>query len=596
MRMSQKMILLFSVLFLTTTIVSTIYNVNLLMDDLEKTTYTDLHILGSSIVDASEQYIQQMNFSIHSLSSNTEFMDALYRITSLEDIDDLSIQLSTQNHITRALYKVPIRQPFYRISLYNEDGFYISSRLEQTDSVISLSEETRNLIEGLPYLSAVDQAPFELHILIHDDPFTQNRTVPVFSIVRCLSWLGERICYIEVSAEISELLSIFIEGQYDGIQACGVFSDGRTFYRGADDTAVYEDIPLNTLQRVKCPDGSERFVVCQYSEALDLFVYVSRDASLFFGQAASVIKDHILPILFIFLATVIITVLISLSLTRSVNKLTKKIKLLQTDSLIAHDDPSLNEMVTSAYDLEINQLETVFNNLMKRLRLSFDNEMMMRKSTLQAELSALQLQINPHFVYNTLNIIASKGMECGSEEIAEICDQFAQMLRYATDLRSTTATLSDEIQNAQRYLMLAKSRYEDKLDYAIDIPAEIRSFSVPKLTLQPIVENALTHGFNGRKDQRMIQLIGFAEDKMLKLMIRDNGNGFREEMLWQLQEAFHQIESGTYANTTVSGDHLGLINTYLRLHHYSKGTMRMQLHNDHGAVITITLPQEENHV
>ena len=82
----------------------------------------------------------------------------------------------------------------------------------------------------------------------------------------------------------------------------------------------------------------------------------------------------------------------------------------------------------------------------------------MREGTLQAQLSALQTQINPHFVYNTLNIISAKSMESGNYEVIEICDQFAQMLRYATDTRSRTATMAEELENVRYYLMLSKAR------------------------------------------------------------------------------------------------------------------------------------------
>ena len=80
----------------------------------------------------------------------------------------------------------------------------------------------------------------------------------------------------------------------------------------------------------------------------------------------------------------------------------------------------------------------MYDEMLERLRASMRNEMALREGALQAQLSALQMQINPHFIYNTLNIISAKGMESGSEEISDLCDQFAQMLRYSTDARSRT--------------------------------------------------------------------------------------------------------------------------------------------------------------
>ncbi len=203
------------------------------------------------------------------------------------------------------------------------------------------------------------------------------------------------------------------------------------------------------------------------------------------------------------------------------------------------------------------------------------------------------MQSNPHFIYNTLNIISAKGMECGSEEIIDICDQFARMLRYSSDLHSTTSSLGEELQNARCYLQLVKARYEDQLSYIIDVPEDMASLVLPKLTLQPIVENALTHGFAGRTDPREVRILGQTVGGMLVLTIQYNGNGFSAESLQRLRSSFQQMEQDFTRFVAEGGEHLGLTNTYLRLLHASKGAIRMQLHNDYGAVIILTMPIEQ---
>lgn len=233
-----------------------------------------------------------------------------------------------------------------------------------------------------------------------------------------------------------------------------------------------------------------------------------------------------------------------------------------------------------------------------RLRKSAQREITLQNSTLQAQLNALQTQINPHFVYNTLNIISAKGMESGNEEIMEICDQFAQMLRYATDVRARSATLAAEVQNAEHYLLLAKARYEEQLQFSICMPEGAEDLLLPKLTLQPLVENALTHGFREHNRQRIINLTGVIEDSLLRLTIRDNGSGFSEQVLSQLSSAFASIDREHTPYSDPANGHIGLINTYMRLHHYSRGKIRMSLYNDGGAVVELILPCERsmNHV
>lgn len=224
---------------------------------------------------------------------------------------------------------------------------------------------------------------------------------------------------------------------------------------------------------------------------------------------------------------------------------------------------------------------------MLKQRESTLNEIAMREGTLQAQLSALQMQINPHFVYNTLNIISAKSMESGNYDVIEICDQFAQMLRYSTDTRSRTATMAEELENARYYLMLSKARYEDNLEFTIDVPENLTSLTVPKLTLQPLVENALSHGFNGANALRKLWITGHIEKAHFILEIRDNGNGFSEDSLSRLRRQIEQVENNQLSIQSGDG-HIGLINTCLRLHYYSKGTMHMSIRNENGAVVTLT--------
>ena len=182
-------------------------------------------------------------------------------------------------------------------------------------------------------------------------------------------------------------------------------------------------------------------------------------------------------------------------------------------------------------------------------------------------------------------------MESGNLEIIEICDQFAQMLRYSTDTRSRTATMADEIENVRNYLLLAKARYEENLEFEIDIPEHLTEITLPKLALQPLVENALTHGYDGQNMKRRLTITGRIEGGQLTLEIHDNGTGFSDENLEKLRRQIRDVEEG---KTTVEavGAHIGLVNTCLRLHYYSHGATHIRIHNDHGAVVTLTIPCE----
>ncbi len=589
MKMIYKMILVFSLLAILTTAANSIYFYQTRMADLDQRTYEHLNTLSTKIVGEIEQFVRLMDYAIESLTADTAFMEAFHAASKLDDESDIGETLATQNILSRKLYQEPILEPFFRVSVYSSNGFFISSRFEKTGVVGSMSDEARETISSLPYLERADAEPFRRHIIgPHKEPWTEE-FVGVFSAVRSVAWHGEHIGYVEVNAYLDDLADMFMWNQYEGFLVQGIFDNGEQLFRTMGDDVVYTDLATNGMTRVQ-KDGIDRLVVSLYSDYLHMTVYVSQDMSVYNEQANTLIRNYIIVAAGILVVTLLIVTLCSLGLTRAIRKLTRRVKHLPVDSVLTHSDTALITTVTSPSDQEIHKLETTLNRLMVKLQSSMHSEMALREGALQAQLNALQMQINPHFIYNTLNIIAAKGMECGSEEITDICDQFAQMLRYATDLRSKTATLGEELQNARRYLQLVKARYEDRLTYRIDVPESMHIMALPKLSLQPIVENALTHGFAGRSDPREVSITGTIDNDLLQLVIRDNGNGFSDESLLRLHGVFREMENNPSAFSSEGGEHLGLVNTYLRLLHASKSLIRMTLHNDSGAVITLTLP------
>ena len=589
MKMIHKLILVFSLLAILTTAANSIYFYQTRMADLDQRTYDHLNTLSTKIVGEIEQYVRTMDYAIESLVADPDFMEAFHAASRLDDESDVGETLATQNILSRKLYQEPILEPFFRVSVYSANGFFISSRFERTGSVVSMSDEAKETISTLPYLSIADAEPFRRHIIgPHGDPWAEE-FVGVFSAIRSVAWRGEQIGYVEVNAYLDDLADIFMWQQLEGFLVQGIFDNGTQLFRNQGDDVIYTDLNPSGMTRVQ-KDGVDRLVVGLYSDYLRMTVYVSQDMSVYNQQADLLVRNYVIVAAGILAVTLLIVTLCSLGLTRAIRKLTRRVKHLPVDSVLAHSDEALTMTVTSPGDQEIHKLETTLNKLMVRLQSSMHSEMALREGALQAQLNALQMQINPHFIYNTLNIISAKGLACGSEEITDICDQFAQMLRYATDLRSNTATLGAELQNARRYLQLVKARYEDQLTYLIDVPENMHALTVPKLSLQPIVENALTHGFAGRSDPREVSITGTVSNNTLHLTIRDNGNGFSEEALLRLYGVFREMEKDPSAFSSEGGEHMGLVNTYLRLLHASKGNIRMKLHNENGAVITLTLP------
>lgn len=163
----------------------------------------------------------------------------------------------------------------------------------------------------------------------------------------------------------------------------------------------------------------------------------------------------------------------------------------------------------------------------------------------QAELITLQNQINPHFLYNTLESIRGEMIICGQHDIAKMTEILSKFFRYNISYHGSMATLKDELDNAERYIMLQKYRFEDRIRYHVKISekedADLLSVEVPKLILQPIIENSICHGIEPKVEGGEILVNIFRTDRRLFIRISDDGVGMSEETLAGLRKKLKDV-------------------------------------------------------
>lgn len=178
-----------------------------------------------------------------------------------------------------------------------------------------------------------------------------------------------------------------------------------------------------------------------------------------------------------------------------------------------------------------------------------------------AELSALEAQIDPHFLYNTLDTINWKAIEQEQYEISEMVGALADILRYAVKNAGAQVTVSQEISWLNQYILLQSAKLGRALEMKYRISEEAKSCRIHKLLLQPFVENSIKHGFYEKKGVCRLEVSMDVMKGQLYIVIGDNGKGMKEEMLSQLND-----------EKAALGDHLGIINVRKRLKlYYSEG-------------------------
>ncbi|MDB4866801.1 MAG: Histidine kinase [Cohnella sp.] len=256
------------------------------------------------------------------------------------------------------------------------------------------------------------------------------------------------------------------------------------------------------------------------------------------------------------LASVIISFYISSTISRPVEALVRAMRKVENGDL--------NVSVSLKARNEIGSLGHHFNHMVKRMNVLikrvYESELVKK----EAEVKALQSQINPHFLYNTLAIIDSMASIKKEKEISEITQILADIFRYSISGNDVT-TIKEEINQVQRYLYIQKIRYKNKITETIEIDPETENCLITKLLLQPIVENAIIHGISRTSDHGRLSIKVFSVDEdTLTIEISDNGNGIPEQRLQEIKTRLREADSDLLS-TTQRGGHIGIENVHRRI-------------------------------
>jgi two-component system sensor histidine kinase YesM len=200
---------------------------------------------------------------------------------------------------------------------------------------------------------------------------------------------------------------------------------------------------------------------------------------------------------------------------------------------------------------EIQLLSDGIENMVERLIKQIEKNTQQEKQRRRTEFALLQSQINPHFLYNTLDTIV---WLIESEEISEAVRMVASLsnyFRFSLSRGKNVISIEEEEQHIRSYLEIQQMRYRDLMDYEIDIPEHLKKYILPKLTLQPLVENALYHGIKNRRRKGIIRLTGREENGCVILEVADDGRGMTKERLEQVRSSLTDGKSQGFGLRTV---------------------------------------------
>lgn len=294
---------------------------------------------------------------------------------------------------------------------------------------------------------------------------------------------------------------------------------------------------------------------------------------------------------FIYVMTAIILIIIALLFSNHISRaISQPIQKLR-DSMAKVQEGDFSATVMEAPEQnEIGSLTRSFNVMIRRIEELMEQNRIEQEQKRKSELKALQSQINPHFLYNTLDSIIWMAEGKKNEEVVLMTSSLAKFLRQSISNEDQQVSIGQEVEYARSYLTIQKMRYKNKLEYEIYLEASIKSCQIVKLVLQPIIENAIYHGIKYKKGMGMLTVRGYEKNDCVVLEVADNGVGMDEETLEHIFER-HKVN---YRSNGV-----GVYNVQQRLKLYYGNDYGITYQSKKGvgtkAVITIPKVQEGSH-
>jgi two-component system sensor histidine kinase YesM len=266
-------------------------------------------------------------------------------------------------------------------------------------------------------------------------------------------------------------------------------------------------------------------------------------------------------------------------------------KLHDVTTTIAEND--LRALVTSENANEITELGISFNIMIGRIRELLDSQAKEQENLQKAELKALQAQINPHFLYNTLDTIVWMAETNKTDQVIEIVRTLSRFFRIALSKGKDWIPIREEIEHVRSYLHIQKIRYRDILDYQIDVDDNILEGTILKLTLQPLAENALYHGIKNKRSGGTIWVRARMKDQnQVLLEVQDDGIGCTPYRLARIQE---RLDDKSYEISQEDGGFgLANVNKRIKLYYGNQYGLSIESQYQEGTRVAVTIPLREN--
>lgn len=526
--------------------------------------------------------IQQMESACIMVISDREALQAIQALAHRTTASDSYVSdyfSDPYTAIRNQLNSYYVQESFYRMVFFNECGDVIAGQ-NIKEKVIRADVNYNDLI----WADKIEPGSTAF-IPCHTDEWGEQEET-VLSLVRRL--VGSNMGYLEVQMLKDDLDELFTPDTEEG-NVLFYDMEGNLLYSFSDEeTDYFSCIEDSGFQNISKNLRMERLLFSSCIDKKNGIITVAAQKSNLGAEA----MQSIIPVLLLLMVFLYVLALgyIWLSTNRIVKPISALQKTMENTDLNNMVEQDLIRMPEDTSIEEIQILYQAYYRVLRRLNDSMKKEKQLSKLQLQAQMDLLQAQVNPHFLYNTLNVISLKGMMANDESICDICSALSQMLRYSTNTKEKIGTVQDEVNYLKMYLQLMKYRYEHRLDYDIIISPEIESEKMPRVVLEQLVENSIQHGYSGNVENMKIRVVGLRETDGWSIRVYDNGCGFRQGKIDELERQFGEIRrqlsrEREHIEFEIGG--MGIVSVYARMYLVYDGRLQFELRSDENGTVVV---------
>jgi|GEM_PF-1188186 len=588
-RINSKLFLAYLIvsLFFGAALILTFYLFN--VDNTRSNAQANLVQLNQNMLNQIDNQIKVLDSASIEIVSNYEF------ITHLQNINSSDESISSQD--TSGIKKLILnsfvnKYDIYRISVITEAGQFIS-----TGDTNLKPLEIANFVQSNNWLEnelALSGRKFILPP--HVDSWFSESGQQVISVVRAVNVGGEIIGFVEIQ-QIQQVVSSIFDQEFNGYKIRGILidSEGNVIY-DSNPTATDSQQILEKL-RVLMKDYVSQTI--QYNHK---FLNIG-SSNYVDWQLALVLPENIIYqtlnqlILMIALFSLLIIFLSVTFFTIVTRRITKPIMRLVGQISDVNINTLQQEFPVDSHSFEASVLAKAFQEMTHHLGESIIHQNRMRDIQTKATFDALQSQIGPHFLYNSLGSIANMCENEQSESAANACYSLTDILRYSANYQQPIVSLKAEAEMLDAYLYLMKTRYQHRINYSLSIDDLSASLELPRLTLQPLVENAIKYSL-AEIETVEVNIQAQSTGMGVTLTVSDNGAGFTDERISQVKTRFNEMINDAQQSETqkITFGNMGLLGTLIRLSLYFGPAFHYDMQNSKtgGAKISLFLPSPDN--